>query len=148
MILVLKKYRFIVATLVFALIILAVIIGLFSIDSATNRMVCEYVESLGWEINSSPVEISHLAIPREFDAVYETYNAVQKSSGFDLTPFRGKSVARYSYRVLNHKQSETTEVIVSVFVYDKRIIAADICSTDSNGFMHGITETVNIKSDN
>lgn len=146
MILVFKKYRFVIATLVFAAILLTIIVGLFSIDNSTNRMICEYVESLGWKINSSPTEISHLTIPEEFDAVYETYNAVQISSGFDLTPFKGKNVVRYSYKVLNHNRSQDSEVIVSVFVYDSRIIAADICSTDMNGFMHGITETVNIKN--
>ncbi len=145
MILIFKKYRFIIAMLIFAVILLAIIVGLFSIDNSTNRMICEYIESLGWQIDSSPEEISHLTIPREFDAVYETYNAVQISSGFDLTPFKGKNVVRYSYKVLNHNKSQESEIIVSVFVYDSRIIAADICSTDANGFMHGITETANIK---
>lgn len=147
MIFIFKKHRFAIAMLVFSLILLAVIVGLFSIDDSTNRMICKYVESLGWRIDASPMEISHLTLPKEFDGIYETYNAVQISSGFDLTPFKGKSVVRYSYKVLNHKRSQETDVIVSVFVYDSRIIAADICSSDADGFMHGITETTNIKSD-
>jgi len=147
MIVVFRKYRFLLAMLVFAVVLLVVIVGLFSIDNSTNRMIREYVEGLGWQIDASPMEISHLTIPDKFDAVYQTYNSVQTASGFDLTPFKGKNVARYSYRVLNHKRSADSEVIVSVFVYDSRIIAADICSTDSNGFMHGITETANIQNE-
>lgn len=145
MILVLKKYRFIIATLVFAAVLLLIIVGLFSIDNATNRMVIDYVESLGWKIEQSPLEISHLTVPNSFDAVYDTYNSIQLNSGFDLVPFKGKNVSRYSYRVLNHEKSDTTEVIVSVLVYDSRIIAGDICSTEANGFMHSITETAHIK---
>ncbi len=147
MIVVFRKYRFMIAMFVFALILLAVIIGLFSIDNSTNRMIREYLENIGWQTEASPTEISHLTIPENFDAVYQTYNSVQTASGFDLEPFKGKNVARYSYRVLNHKRSADSEVIVSVFVYDSRIIAADICSTDSNGFMHGITETENIQNE-
>lgn len=147
MIVVFKKYRFLIAMLAFAIILLVVIVGLFSIDNTTNRMIREYVEGLGWRIESSPVEISHLTIPESFDAVYQTYNSVQTASGFDLEPFKGKNVARYSYKVLNHKRSADSEVIASIFVYDSRIIAADICSTDSNGFMHGITETANIQQE-
>ena len=145
MIMVFKKFKFIIAMLVFAFIILAVIVSLFSIDSSTNRMICDYIEGLGWQINTSPCEISHLTIPREFDAVYDTYNAIQKNSGFDLESFKGKNVVRYSYNVLNHEHSDSGGVIVSVFICDGEIIAADICSTDSNGFMHGIGETGYIK---
>ena len=145
MILVFRKYKFIFATLVFAAVLLAIIIVLYSIDNSTNRMVTDYIESLGWKVEQSPVEISHLKIPTDFDAVFDTYNSIQISSGFNLMPFRGKSVSRYSYKVLNHKRSENTDVIASVLVYDSRIIAGDISSTEKNGFMHGITETDNIK---
>lgn len=145
MILVFRKYRFIFATLIFAAVLLVIIIGLYSIDNATNRMVTDYIESLGWQIEKSPIEISHLTIPNDFDAVFDTYNSIQISSGFNLASFRGKSVSRYSYKVLNHKRSDDTDVIASVLVYDSRIIAGDISSTEENGFMHGITETANIK---
>lgn len=145
MILVLKKYRFVIATLAFAAVLLLIIVGLFSIDNATNRMVIDYIEGLGWEIEQSPLEISHLTVPGSFDAVYDTYNSIQLNSGFDLTQFKGKNVSRYSYKVLNHESSDKTEVIANVIVYDSRIIAGDICSAEANGFMHSITETSHIK---
>lgn len=135
------KSRYIIATVAFSIIILILITAVFSIDNATNKMIVEYVKTLGWEVNPTPAEISHLTIPREFDAVYETYNAVQKSSGFDLESFRGKAVSRYTYQVLNHRESENVRVMLGVLVYENRIIAGDISSTDINGFMHSITET-------
>lgn len=139
-----KRHRFVFAAAGFAAVLLVVIVGLFSIDNATNQMVVDYIESLGWQIDPSPTEISHLTIPASFDAVYTTYNAVQIGSGFDLTEYRGKKVSRYSYRVLNHKSSGEREVIASVLVYENRIIAGDISSADMNGFMHALTETENL----
>ncbi len=139
------RFRYVIATISFAIILLIIVIGLFSIDNATNQMIVEYIESLGWQINPSPSEISHITLPKEFDVVYETYNAVQLNSGFDITKYKGKNVSRYSYKVLNHIKSGESEVIASVFVYENQIIAGDICSTDANGFMHALTETANIK---
>lgn len=139
-----KKYRYIIATLAFASILLIIIVGLFSIDNATNEMIVDYIEGLGWEIEPTPKEITHLTLPESFDVVYDTYNAVQKHSGFNFEEFKGKNVTRYTYIVLNHKESEKSRVVAGVFVYEDTIIAGDISSTDMNGFMHAITETSNI----
>ncbi len=138
---VVRRNRYILATLCFATILFALICGVFSIDNATNKMIVDYVKTLGWDVNPTPCEITHLTIPYEFDAVFETYNAVQKNSGFDLTKFRGKPVTRYTYRLLNHKESNTVNVMLGVLVYENRIVAGDISSTDKNGFMHALTET-------
>ena len=139
-----KRYRYVFAAISLAIILLIIIVGLFSVDNATNEMIVEYIEELGWEIEATPKEITYLTIPKQFDAVYETYNAVQKHSGFNLEEFKGKKVTRYTYRVLNHKESKTTRVIAGVFVYENTIIAGDISSADVNGFLHAITETSNI----
>ena len=141
---VVRRHRYILATLCFAAILFALICGVFSIDNATNKMIVDYVKTLGWEVNPTPAQITHLTVPYEFDAVFETYNAVQKNSGFDLTEFRGKPVTRYTYRLLNHKESNSVNVMLGVLVYENRIVAGDISSTDKNGFMHAITETSNI----
>lgn len=139
-----KRYRYVFAVIAFASILLMIIVGLFSIDNSTNEMIVDYIEELGWEIEATPKEITHLTIPKEFDVVYETYNAVQKHSGFNLEEFKGKKVTRYTYRVLNHKESKNTRVVAGIFVYEDTIIAGDISSTDMNGFLHSITETTNI----
>ena len=138
--------RYIFATLLFSLVLFAVIFGVFHIDNSTNRMIVEYAQNLGWEINPSPAQISHFVIPAQFDAVFETYNALQKSSGFDLSEFKGKRVTRYIYEVKNHIQSQNSKVFLGIIVFENRIIAGEISSTDANGFMHGIAETSNIKS--
>lgn len=138
-----KKYFF--ATLVFSVLLFTVIFAYFSMDSQTNAMLVDYAKNMGWEVLPSPAEISHFKIPDEFDTVYETYNAVQKKSGFDLEEFRGKAVTRYTYQLQNHEMSGNMRVFLGIIVYESRIIAADIYSTDMEGFLHGICETSKIK---
>lgn len=134
-----NKYLFAVITA--SAVIMLIIFGLFRIDNSTNLMIIEYLNGLGWQIEENPTEISHLTIPADFDVVYQTYNAMQKASGFNLEDFKGKSVTRYSYRVLNHQSSASTEVVASIFVYGNTIIAGDISSVEDNGFMHPVSDT-------
>ena len=136
-----RRNRGVFAIIALAAVLLWVIICLFRIDSSTNEMIIEYMSGLGWNIEESPREITHLTVPEEFDAVYRTYNAIQKPSGFDLESFKGKKVVRYSYRVLNHKYSSETDVTAGIFVFENAIIAGDISSASPNGFMHAVTET-------
>ncbi len=135
------KNRYFLGILIFALILMVLIFGVFSVDDSTNRMIVEYVQNLGWEIDPSPTEISHIVIPEKFDEVYEAYNQVQKASGFNLENFRGKRVIRYTYNLKNHQASPDEKVVLGIIVYESRIIAGEISSVSSNGFMHGITET-------
>ena len=139
----LKKHRYLFAALSFTLIILAVSYGVSSVDASVNNMIVEYVSNLGWKINPSPVSITHLVIPNQFDAVFETYNALQKQSGFDLLPFKEKRVSRYTYEVENHVHSKDSNVFLGILVFENRIIAGEISSTDINGFMHSITSVQN-----
>ena len=121
-----------------------IIAGLFSIDNATNDMIVTFIQDLGWEIDAVPSEITHVTLPESFDAVYETYSAVQSHSGFPFAEFKGKNVTRYTYNVRNHKKSASDKVTAGVFVYENTIIGAEISSGGMNGFMHAITETSNI----
>ena len=136
-----NRNRYLFAVIAASAVIMLIIFGLFRIDSSTNLMIIEYLNSLGWQVEENPIEISHLTIPTDFDAVYQTYNAMQKASGFNLEDFKGKSVTRYSYCVLNHQSSETTQVAASIFVYGNTIIAGDISSVEDNGFMHSVSDT-------
>ncbi len=135
------KFRFAVGIVVFAAIIALVAAGVFAIDNSTNRMIVDYVQNLGWEVESSPVEVVPVNIPHEFDKVYQAYNRHLKESGFDLEPFRGKSCTRYTYEVKNHQNSDTMPVFLGVIVYESRIVAAEVYSSGPKGFMHGICET-------
>nr|QGT51099.1 hypothetical protein Firmicute1046_1750 [uncultured Firmicutes bacterium] len=135
-----KKYRIILTALFGAALAILVIFGMFSIDNATNSLAISYIESQGWQVEQRPVEISHITLPEDFDIIYQTYNALQKESGFDLTAYKGQRLARYSYRVLNHEKSEQGEIRANVFVFQQQIVAADISAASAGGFMHPITD--------
>ncbi|MBO4941618.1 MAG: DUF4830 domain-containing protein [Clostridia bacterium] len=140
----LRKHRFVFASIACATVLIMIIAGLFSIDNATNDMIVTFIQDLGWEIDAVPSEITHVTLPESFDAVYETYSAVQSHSGFPFAEFKGKNVTRYTYNVRNHKKSASDKVTAGVFVYENTIIGAEISSGGMNGFMHAITETSNI----
>lgn len=72
------------------------------ITAASEEERAEYLRSLGWEIETSPMETLEFMLPQPLNDSYEEYNALQKEQGFDLEPYAGMQVKRYSYRVLNY----------------------------------------------
>ena len=140
------KFRYTVGVLVFAAIIALVAAGVFAIDNSANRMVVDYAQNLGWQVEAEPAEVVPVNIPKEFDKVYKAYNKHLRENGFDLEPFRGKSCTRYTYVVKNHQRSGEMPVYLGVIVYESRIVAAEVYSPGPDGFMHGICETEHIRS--
>ena len=103
--------------------------------TAQDRL--ELIASWGWEVEPEPVEIIEVAIPQEFDSVYETYNELQKEQGFDLTRYRGKRCKRYGYVVTNYPDA-TGEVRLNLLVYQGKAIGGDVSSVELGGFMQGL----------
>ena len=52
----------------------------------------EFISSLGWETDKEYDTCRIVIIPQEFDEVYTNYNDLQKQQGFDLEPYKGKTV--------------------------------------------------------
>lgn len=136
-----RSHRFSLIVFLSAAVIIAVIFLLFSADDSVNTQNIEYIQSFGWTVDPHPTEIAHLTIPQEFDVIYETYNAIEKDAGFDLSAYSGVRVTRYSYKVTNHVQSENGLIRANVFIHDGQIIAADLCSLDVGGFMIPLSDT-------
>ena len=104
-----------------------------------NDSRVQFLTSKGWEVTTSPVESSQVRIPKEPSPVYERYNALQKSQGYDLTNFAGKTVMRYVYQV-NNFPGATEPVYATVLVYKNQIIGGDITNTASKGAIQGLSE--------
>lgn len=96
----------------------------------------EFISSLGWETDKEYDTCRIVIIPQEFDEVYTNYNDLQKQQGFDLEPYKGKTVEIYSYPVYNYPQEEN--VSLSLLVCDGKLIGGDVCSTQLGGFMQGL----------
>ena len=95
-----------------------------------------FLANFGWEVSSSPVESGQVRIPEEASEVFDRYNKLQKSQGYDLTQYAGKNVMRYVYKV-NNFPGATEPVYATVLVYKSQIIGGDITNTAAGGKVQG-----------
>ena len=102
----------------------------------TNDDRVNFLSQFGWQVNSEPIEVTNITIPKEFDKIFTGYNEIQKRQGLDLSKYKNKDVTRYTYEVTNYA-GETSKVYANVIVYRNKVIGGDICSADVKGFIHG-----------
>ena len=95
-----------------------------------------FLKGFGWEVTNSPAESSQVRIPENSSEVFDRYNNLQKSQGYDLTQYAGKKVMRYVYR-LNNYPGATEPVYATLLIYKDRVIGGDVCSASVDGFVHG-----------
>ena len=93
----------------------------------------------GWSVESEPVGTQEVQIPDTFDEVYEQYNAIQQAQGLDLTPYQGKRAMLYTYALTAYPTGEQG-VTANLLVRRNRLIAADITSAQTDGFVHGLLD--------
>ena len=107
-----------------------------NVKNANDGIV--FLSQYGWEIDEKLIEECEITIPKEFDKVLTTYNEIQKQQGLDLTKFQKKTATRYTYNVKNYPDYEGT-VYANIIIYRGKVIAGDICSADSRGFIHTLS---------
>jgi len=95
-----------------------------------NRVA--FLESQGWQVITSPKESGQVKIPKEQTPVYSRYNDLQKTQGYDLSKYAGKTVMRYVYEVKNFPDAQQP-VYATVLVYKNQIIGGDITDTGAKG---------------
>ena len=96
-----------------------------------------YLKSLGWEIDRDSESFRTVLVPQKLEGIMAQYNKLQLQQGYDLSRHLGESCLQYTYEVTNYADSDG-KVIVSLYLQNGQIIAADIHSTALNGFMHGL----------
>jgi len=117
-----------------------------SLGVKSNEERINFLSQFGWEVNPEPLEIVEVHIPETFNSTYENYNTIQKKQGLDLSKYKGKSCNRFTYQVLNHKDSPKG-TRANILVYKNKVIGGDICSVELDGFMHGFSQNENIIKD-
>ena len=98
-----------------------------------------YLNSLGWEIDPETESFRTVIVPEQLEGIMAQYNKLQLKQGYDLSRHLGESCLQYCYEVTNYPDRRG-QVLVSLYLQDGEIIAADIHSTALNGFMHGLTK--------
>lgn len=107
-----------------------------SANAANNSGRVAFLESFGWKVAASPTESGQVRIPKDTSEVFERYNALQKSQGFDLSAYAGKTVMRYVYKVTNYPGA-TEPVYATLLVYKNQVIGGDITDTSAKGVVRG-----------
>jgi len=103
---------------------------------SNNDARVQFLKDFGWDVTTSPAETSQVKIPEESSDVFDRYNNLQKSQGYDLTEYAGKKVMRYVYRVNNYPGA-TEPVYATLLVYKNKIIGGDVTDTAAKGQIRG-----------
>ncbi len=143
----LKKVSILFGAVIAVAVILAVAFsgkneGGFKGETPEQRM--NFLKSIGLEADPESERAKEVVIPEEFDEIFENYNALQKKAGFDLEDYKGKTVKKYTYKILNYPTAEKDDIIMSdILVLDGKIIGGDVYSPRLDGFITGLEEVKN-----
>lgn len=96
----------------------------------------QFLTNFGWEVVVSPTETSQVRIPSKPSAVFERYNSLQKSQGYDLSEYAGKTVMRYVYKVKNYPGA-TQPVFATILICNNQVIGGDVTDTAASGYIQG-----------
>lgn len=107
---------------------------------ASEEKGAQYLSSLGWKAELPALSVENVLIPKSFSDVFNKYNELQLSQGFDLSQYAGKEVRLYTYKITNHESSDS--VLAELYVYKNQVIGGDIHSSALDGFMHGLKKAV------
>ena len=138
-----KKIAIILAAVVGVILAIVLLFGGNDDTAATgttavsnNDSRVKFLTDFGWEVSTSPTESSQVRIPEDQTEVFERYNALQKSQGYDLSQYAGKTVMRYVYKI-NNFPGATEPVYATLLVYKNQIIGGDITNTAAKGIIQG-----------
>ncbi len=109
--------------------------------AGSNDARVQFLKDFGWDVTTSPVQSSQVKIPDSGSQVFDRYNALQKTQGYDLSQYAGKNVMRYVYKVNNYPNA-TEPVYATLLVYKNQVIGGDITNTAAKGKIHGFQASV------
>ena len=137
----LKKITILLGAL--ALVVIALVLALGGRAEPTsakpvsdNEARVQFLKSFGWEVAATPVESGRVKIPAERSEVFDRYAQLQKSQGYDLAPYAGKTVMRYVYQITNYPNA-TEPVYATLLVHKNQIIGGDVTNTSPEGRVQG-----------
>ena len=138
----LKKILLVLAGVAAAILALVLLFGGNKDAEPTAAKVSDndgrvkFLTDYGWQVKNSPTETGQVRIPEKEDAVFSRYNALQKSQGYDLSAYAGKTVMRYVYQI-NNFPGATEPVYATILMYKNKIIGGDITDTSARGVVQG-----------
>ena len=144
MILHISKRRFIGVASIFAVVAAAAVVlaGCFADKEETITLVdttamVEYLQGLGWQVESDPIETLDLQLPQQLTESWGDYAAMQDEQGFPFTDYAGQPIRLYTFRVTNYPGVESG-VQANLYLCEDVLIGGDIVATGKGGFQHGL----------
>ncbi len=103
-----------------------------AVSVAGNDDRVRFLNGFGWEVTTSPTQSSQVRIPDKTSEVFERYNTLQKSQGYDLSRYAGQTVMRYVYEIKNYPGA-TEPVYATVLISKNQVIGGDVTDTAPKG---------------
>ena len=137
----LKKITILLGALALVVIALVMLLGRPAQTTgaspvSSNDARVKFLENFGWTVSPTPAESGRVKIPAEQSEVFDRYAQLQKSQGYDLSPYAGKTVMRYVYQITNYPEA-TDPVYATLLVHKNQIIGGDITNTSPQGKIQG-----------
>ena len=134
-----KKAVFAVILMGIVMALLIVLMGRLPADESSalpqltsNAERVAYLESLGWQVETEPVETLQFLLPKTLEEPYLSCNKLQAQQGFDLSVCCGKQVSRYTYTVTNYP-GRSDGVQANLYVCEDLPVAGDILCPGADG---------------
>ena len=144
MILHISKRRFLGIASIFAVVAATAVVlaGCFADKEETITLVdttamVEYLQGLGWQVESDPIETLDLQLPQQLTESWGDYATMQNEQGFSFTDYAGQPIRRYTFRVTNYPGMESG-VQANLYLCEDVLIGGDIVATGKGGFQHGL----------
>ena len=140
-----KKILLIIAAVAALVLALILLLGEDKPDAATTAVTVtpssndgrvQFLKDFGWEVTTSPTQTGQVKIPEESTEVFDRYNNLQKSQGYDLSTYAGKNVMRYVYEISNYPGAKEP-VYATLLVYKDKVIGGDVTDTAAKGQIRG-----------
>lgn len=109
----------------------------------TQEEAVRFLEDRGWKIKPDSGAREEVVIPVEFSEVYQRYNNLQLKQGYDLSAYRGETVTKYTFVVLNFTEYDGTpcdNAEAHLLVWGGQVIGGDVCSLSVSGRMVGLED--------
>lgn len=138
-----------ITILLIVVVIVALLAALCSAakkDSAENAAAVvqsnddrvDYLRSLGWKVDPDPVETQEVRVPDTLPEVLARYNELQRSQGYDLSRYSGKTLKRYVYEIENYPDT-TDSYYATLLIYQDQVVGGDVSSGAQGGLMQGLS---------
>lgn len=94
------------------------------------------LRELGYAPAAQWSAVREVVLPETLTSEWVAYQEMQQVCGYDLTPYLGKRVKCYTYRVSNYPDCPTA--VANLYEYEGKVIAGDISAVGVEGFPHGL----------